>query len=340
MKNTDATPFFLWKHLNKLRWLTLITIFAMLVIIPFLHVYQTYVAAHGYDLLLPEEKRLYDSMEALTSPFVKNPEDDLDFIKGNTWSGTIGGLQLSDPLAVVGQVTASLQVYWPFLLTALIPFVLTAIFGRFFCGWICPATLLYELNTNLAALLRRAGLHIGNKRYDRRLKYVVLGLGAVISMVTGTVVFAAIYPPVLIGREIYYAVALGGFGSGAVFFMLTFLLDLLVARRGFCRYLCPGGALYSLIGRFRLFRIKRVVETCNDCAKCSSICEFGLDPLRDQFGQECNNCTACIAICPVDAMTFYVSLSDIAPQGPGHAGPKYRRVNIPVATLGQELNDA
>ena len=211
-------------------------------------------------------------------------------------------------------------------------------FGRFFCGWICPATLLYELNTNFAAILRRFGLHVGNKRYDRRLKYVVLGLGVLVSVVTGTVVFATIYPPALVGREIYYAVALGGFGSGAVFFMLTFLLDLLIARRGFCRYICPGGALYSLIGRFRLFRIKRVVESCNDCAKCTSICEFGLDPLKDSFGQECNNCTACIAICPVDAMTFYVSLQDIGPQGPGHAGPKYKRQQQELAD-GQSDNE-
>jgi len=129
----------------------------------------------------------------------------------------------------------------------------------------------------------------------------------------------------VIGREIYYAIALGGFGTGAVYFLTTLLLDLLVAKRGFCRYLCPGGALYSLMGRFRLFRIKRVVESCNDCAKCTAVCEFGLDPLRDNFGQECNNCTACIAVCPTDAMTFYVAVKDIAYQGPGHLGHKYKR---------------
>ncbi len=318
-------PFFLWRHLNKLRWMSLISVFALLVWLPNVHLYQTYVAAHGYDLLAPQEKSFYDIMETLTGPFGEDPEKDLDAIKGNTWSGTFWGLQLSDPLAIVGQVTASLKLYWPFLLTGLIPIGLTLVFGRFFCGWICPATLLYELNTNLGALLRKAGLHIGIKRYDRRLKYVVLGLGVVIAMLSGAVVFAAIYPPAIIGREIYYAIALGGFGSGAVFFMLTLLLDLLVARRGFCRYLCPGGALYSLLGHFRLFRIRRIVETCNDCAKCTGICEFGLDPLRDQFGQECNNCTACIAVCPTDAMTFHISLQDIGPQGPGHLGPKYRR---------------
>jgi len=324
MNAVTQKPFILWKHLNKLRWVTLVSVFVMLILIPYLHIYQTFIAAHAYDLLLADEKRLYDVMENITSPFVSDPEEQLDAIKGNTWSGTFWGFQMSDPLAVVGQISASLKLYWPFILTALVPFFLTAIFGRFFCGWICPATLIYELNTNLGALLRKAGLHIGNKRYDRRLKYGVLLLGTIIAALTGSAVFAGIYPPAVLGREIYYAIALGGFGSGAVFFLMTLLFDLLVARRGFCRYLCPGGALYSLIGRYRLVRIKRVVEDCNDCAKCSSICEFGLDPLRDNFGQECNNCSACIAICPTDAMTFYISPKDLAYQGPGHIGPKYR----------------
>ena len=325
MAESAIKPFPLWKHLNKLRWLSLSIVFAMLILIPLLHLYQTYVAAHAYDFLPPGGKQFYDVMETITSPFVVDPENQLDAVKGNTWSGTFWEVQLSDPLAVIGQVAGGLKLYWPFLLTALIPFFFTAVFGRFFCGWICPATLLYELNTNLGALLGKTGLPVGNKRYDRRLKYLVLIVGLLLAAASGSAIFAAIYPPAVIGREIYYAVALGGFGSGAVYFLMTLLFDLLVARRGFCRYLCPGGALYSLIGRFRLFRIRRIVENCNDCAKCTAICEFDLDPLQDRFGQECNNCTACIAICPTDAMTFYIAPKDIGYQGLGHLGRLYRR---------------
>ncbi len=318
-------PFFLWKHLNKLRWLTLTTVFVMLIALPFLHVYQTYVAAHAYDLLAPSEKQLYDIMEMLSAPFVSDPARDLDAVKGTTWSGNLFGLKLSDPLAVLGQMAASLSIYWPFFVTALIPIALTAIFGRFFCGWICPATLLYELNSLVAGWLTWAGFHTGKRRLDKRVKYGVLALGAALSAFSGSILFAAIYPPAILGREIYYAIALGGFGAGMIFFVATLAFDLLVARRGFCRYVCPGGALYSLIGRYRPVRIKRIVEACNDCAKCNVVCEFGLDPLRDNFGQECNNCTACIAVCPTDAMTFIISPFDHPPQGPGHLGKKYRR---------------
>lgn len=311
------------RHINKLRWLSLSMVFSMLVLLPYLSVYQTYTAAHAYDLLSPPEQRLYDVMEWLTAPFVNDPAEDLDAIKGTTWSGTLFGLRLSDPLAVLGQSAAGLTVYWPFVLTALIPVLLTVIFGRFFCGWICPATFIYELNTNLAAWLYRAGIYTGHNRFDRRLKYLVLLIGLVLSAIFGSVFVAAIYPPAVIGREIYYAVALGGFGTGSVFFILTLLFDLLVARRGFCRYLCPGGALYSLLGRYRLLRIKRDPKGCNDCSRCNAICEFDLDPMHDDFGQECNNCTACIAACPTSVLSFTINYRDLPYQGPGHLGHKY-----------------
>ncbi|MFV1985017.1 MAG: 4Fe-4S binding protein, partial [Thiohalomonadales bacterium] len=289
-----------------------------------IHLYQTYEAAHAYDLLTPTEKIISDTMAALTSPFVKDP-DELNAFKGNTWSGTVFGLKLSDPLAVVAQTAASQSFYWPFILTALIPLILTLLFGRIYCGWICPATLIYELNDNLAAWFRKAGLSISLRKMDRRIKYIVLGFGILLSMYLGAVMFGSVYPPAIIGREIYYTIALGGFGFGAIFFLITLLFDLLIIRRGFCRYICPGGALYSILGRYRLLRIKRNVATCNDCAKCNVVCQFGLDPLQDDFGMECNNCTACIAVCPTDALKFTVNINDVKYQGPGHLGHKYRK---------------
>ncbi len=317
--------FLMRRHLNKLRWLCLSLVFATLVLLPMLHVYQSYVAAHAYDLLSPPERTFYDTMQWITQPFTDDPAEDLDSIKGNTWSATLFGLKLSDPLAVAGQIAATLAVYWPFVLTSAIPVAFTVILGRFFCGWICPATFLYELNTNFGLALRRLGFRLGGRRFDRRLKYLVLVVGLLLSALSGAMLMALVYPSAIIGREIYYVIAQGAFGAGMVFFVLTLLFDLLVARRGFCRYLCPGGALYSLLGRFRAVRIQRDVDQCNDCMKCNGVCEFGLDPMRDGFGQECNNCAACIAVCPTDVLRFRLRINDQEYQGPGHLGPIYRR---------------
>lgn len=325
MSASSYQPQYWARHLNKLRWLSLGLVFMMLVILPFIHLYQTYVAAHAYDLLAPGERAIYDVMETLTSPFTADPAQDLDIIKGTTWSGTFFGLKLSDPLSLLGHTGASLGVYWPFALTALIPIVVTIILGRIFCGWICPASFIYELNETLSGWLRKAGISLGERTFDRRTKYLVLALGFVLCAISGSVVYATIYPPALVGRELYYGIAQSGFGAGAVFFLLTLLFDLLVARRGFCRYLCPGGALYSLLGRYRLLRIQRDVGACNDCQKCDVVCEFGLAPMTDGFGQECNNCTACIAVCPVDALKFQIRLHDQPPLGPGHQGHAWRK---------------
>jgi len=317
------------QHLNKLRWLSLTVVWALLILIPAISLYQTYLAAHAYDLLTASQQLLYDSMELITAPFTNDPARQLDIIKGNTWSGTVLGWQFSDPLAVLGQLAASLQVYWPFVLTALIPLVLTMILGRFFCGWLCPATFLYELNSNVAVWLRQLGVPQADIKLDRRIKYMLLGAGLITSAVMGAVIVALVYPPAIIGRELYNAIALGGFGSGTVFLIFTLLFDILVSRRGFCRYLCPGGALYALLGRYRLLRIQRQVEQCNDCAKCNAVCEFALNPMRDDFGQECNNCTACIAICPTDALSFTLSAHDQPDQGDGHLSARYRHSSTP-----------
>jgi len=319
------------RHLNKVRWLVLTTIFSMLILIPFLHLYQSYVAAHAYDLLNSQEKLIYDTMEWLTTPVVNDPEIDLNQLKGSTWSGTLFGLSLSDPLAVVTQISASKQVYWSLILSALIPILLSVFFGRFFCGWICPATFIYELNDSLATLWRKAGFPAFHLKLHKHIKYYILAGGIIFSATTGITVFASVYPPAVIGREIYYAIALSGFAVGMVFFILTLLFDLMVTRRGFCRYICPGGALYSLLGKYRVLRIKRDVTQCNDCAKCNVACQFGLDPLRDDFSHECNNCTACIAVCPTDALSFTLNVKDVIYQGPGHFGYTHRRQTEKIA---------
>ncbi|MBF0583160.1 MAG: 4Fe-4S binding protein [Magnetococcales bacterium] len=327
--SSAPAAFFFWRHLNLLRWLVLSLVFAMLILLPYVSLYQNYVAGHAYDLLTPHERQIYDAMEWITAPIAKSdPAKNLNVIKGNTWSGTLFGLALSDPLAVVGQIAAQMKIYWPFLLTALIPIGLTVLFGRFYCGWICPATFLYEINDKVRNALRRLGLLSSGKRWDLRLKYLVLAMGIGLSTVLGTVVFSAIYPPVIVGREIQYWITDNGMGVGLTFFLITLLFDLLVTRRGFCRYLCPGGALYSLLGRYRLFRIQRQVARCNDCTLCDKVCQFALQPMRDGFGQECNNCTACIAVCPTQALTFHVQLADQPYQGHGHLGAAYKRVQL------------
>lgn len=326
MTTPTGIPSSPWKHVNKLRWLSLSLVFSLLILLPYLHIYQNYYSAHAYDLLSPAEKSIYDAVEAITEPFVSDPSKDLNALKGTTWSGTLFGLRLSDPLALLGQVAASFKMHWPLLTAVLLPVAMTLLFGRFYCGWLCPATFLYEMADKTAAVLRKAGFPVGreSRRLNRNFKYLVLAVGVGASVAMGTVAFSAVYPPAIIGRELFYMIAYSGVGAGSAFFLMTVLFDLLLTRRGFCRYVCPGGALYALLGRYRLVRIQRLPERCDDCSLCNLECQFGLDPKRDGFGQDCNNCTACIAVCPTNALTVKLAFTDQPDQGPGHKGAAYR----------------
>lgn len=324
--------FLLRRHVNKVRWLVLTLVFLMLVLLPFLHLYRTYLESNTYDLLSSNEKIIFNSMGAITS-LSTTPNAIIDNFSGTTWTGTLFGYQLSDPLAVVTNAFANFNMNgnknsgwnWFFIATAVIPITLTLLLGRFFCGWICPATFIYELNDNLGVWLHKLGWPVGRYRLDMRLKYIVLVACLLITIPMGAMLISSIYPPVVVGRELYFAIAMGGFGVGSLFFVTTMLFDLLVARRGFCRYLCPGGALYSLLGRYRFLRIKRDVSNCNDCGKCNTACQFGLDPMQDDFGQECNNCSACVAICPTDTLKFTTAIKDIPFQGPGYLGVAFAK---------------
>jgi len=221
-------------------------------------------------------------------------------VRGSVWTFKAGDLVLSDPLAVVDFVAASHRLVDRFLLTALIPLLLSVALGRVFCGWLCPADLMFELTDKVR---RVAGIKT-DVRFSRLTKYAVLALGIVGGIAVGSQLFAEIYPPRIVSGELYLWITFGVFGAGAWFFLAVVTFEIFVSRRFWCRYVCPGGALYSLLGRNRIVRLKVNRDACTDCRLCNASCEFGLDPMNGNFGAECNNCGLCVRSCRHDALVW------------------------------------
>jgi ferredoxin-type protein NapH len=282
----------------------LLLVLLFLLVVPVLSLYQSYTAAHAIQWMEGGEKVFFSGLDRAVRWFSDDPAEDLDFVKGSVWSAQVGGFKISDPLAVVSQTVAERNLHWPFVLSALVPLLLTVLLGRFFCGWICPGYLLYEIGDLFRQLLNRAGIRPRDIRLPLYTKYAVLGAGVVAGLVLGGAFFPMIYPPAVIGREWYYRVYYGAFGSGLTLLAISLFVEIALSRRAVCRYLCPGGALYSLLGAARLVRIERSPEACIGCVKCDDVCGLGLKPMTDRIGMECNNCTACIAACPTDALTL------------------------------------
>lgn len=298
---------------GKMRWLQVVrrtmqlSVLALLLLIPTLSLYDNLRNQHdGTAIQRHTGTRLVHSL-------VGGMDDHTDLtqsVRGSVWTFKAGSLVISDPLAGVDFAAAAHTAWDPFFLTLLIPIVLTLLLGRVFCGWICPADLLFELASKLRAV---AGIET-NLQFSRLTKYAILAMGAVSAFWLGSQVFAEIYPPRVLSGEFYLWISFGIFGAGTWFLMLLVVFEVFVSERFWCRYVCPGGALYSLLGHFRLLRIKVKVSACTRCEKCLPVCEFGLDPMHGEMGQECNNCGLCIRACAPKALLYQIGLPKKGPE--------------------------
>jgi ferredoxin-type protein NapH len=222
---------------------------------------------------------------------------------GVPWTLRLFGIEFLDPLAAASLLAAG-KVSLALLLGAL-P-VLLAMFwlGRFFCGWMCPYLPLLAASHALRHLLRRLGLQPPDVAIGRRLGLLLLGALLLATAISGSQLAALVYPPSVIGREAWRFAFQGAFGSGMFFLAGVFLFDTFVSRAGFCRAICPGGALFSLLSRPSRLAVTRDIPRCTDCTACDVICNLGQLPMIDRVDSGCERCGKCIAVCPTDALAF------------------------------------
>jgi len=84
-----------------------------------------------------------------------------------------------------------------------------------------------------------------------------------------------------------------------------------LARRFWCRNLCPLGALLGLLGKLSPLRL-RVPDKCTHCLRCVNTCKMGaiLDDPKQYRGAECIWCAACLAVCPEQAISVTARRAD------------------------------
>lgn len=81
-------------------------------------------------------------------------------------------------------------------------------------------------------------------------------------------------------------------------------------NRNYCRFLCPYGALYGLIGTLGFYKIAADREKCIECGECDRNCEMGIpvSSLVKKYGMikvpDCVGCGRCVSTCPTKALEF------------------------------------
>jgi NapH/MauN family ferredoxin-type protein/MauM/NapG family ferredoxin protein len=271
----------------------------------------------GAHSALASDGRWYAVARWLALPTASAP------LLGAPWTLRVFGIELLDPLVGLGVLVARAGS-WTVVLGLIPTVLLTALLGRFFCSWLCPYALVRATSNAARALLSKLGLRPLDLPLPRRLGWGILALVLGVAALARTQIATLVYPPALISREVLHAVFLGGFSASALILAAAFAFDTFLARAGFCRYLCPGGALFSLLSAVSPLGIERRAPACTRCGACDRTCDFLQRPSAGQVSLACDRCGRCIDACAPKALGF--SLRSPFPRGAPAATPGDRRL--------------
>ncbi|MCK6406446.1 MAG: cytochrome c oxidase accessory protein CcoG [Rhodocyclaceae bacterium] len=208
------------------------------------------------------------------------------------------------------------------IISAYALFLVTAIGGRLFCGYVCPQTVYTEILLWIETKVE--GERPARMKLDKgprnarwwRLKAVKHALWLAVSLWTGFT-FVGYFTPI---HELIASATTLSFGPWEWFWIL-FYAGFLYMQAGFlreqvCKYMCPYARFQGVMfdpdtliisydpvrGEPRGARKKGVdykakgLGDCVDCSLCVQVCPTGID-IRDGLQMECIACAACIDVC-------------------------------------------
>lgn len=193
----------------------------------------------------------------------------------------------------------------PMAIVTVLFLLLPLLAGRFYCSYLCPVGFVQDIVRRLQKLFGREGKPASG---FLALRYFVLAM---------VLAFIVLHSSAWhyfdhfsnLGRSYGFvraAVTLSPLGPGsiiAIIFLVLVILPAVIMPRWYCNVICPSGALYMLLQRRSLWKI-RTNDLCTDCGECQGVCPVLCikDGRVDQ--NLCINCLECIPACPADAITF------------------------------------
>ncbi len=205
----------------------------------------------------------------------------------------------------------------------------TFVFGRLFCGWICPQTIFmemvyrkieYAIEGDAPAQKRLNSMPwTADKIFKKTLKHVIFLILAF--------VFISMAMALVVGIDKIKEAWINPFDNSSLFIAITaisllFYFVFAFFREQACTNVCPYGRMQSVLlvddtivvhydyvrgeKRASLKERKKLINAgeatedefgdCIDCGQCVAVCPTGID-IRNGTQLECVNCTACMDAC-------------------------------------------
>jgi len=203
--------------------------------------------------------------------------------------------------------------------------LMVSVFGKAWCGWVCPFGLLQDW---LTALREKSGararlLPVKTKKRLASIKYLLLSYLVLVP----PLVSAGILPPdfslpfcsICPGKSIlplftletrYLGLDLNnnvtyGFSMALLLITGLMLVGMFFKKRFFCVF-CPLLALIHLIKPLTLLRLVKEPSGCTGCGNCRRVCPMDNEAVyrerinADVQTEECLDCLKCAEACPSD----------------------------------------
>ena len=169
---------------------------------------------------------------------------------------------------------------------------LAVVFGRAFCGWLCPGGITSRI---LGAFTR---LRLKRETLAQKLLPWGKYLGIIIVLwVLMVMEQPRVNVPIRIGEFFPAILQTWNFAQPVWIVRTIFVLAILAAgialTAAWCRFACPTGGILEPTRHFSLFRVFKT-NSCNNCNSCKEACYMDTRPEESN----CTNCGDCIHSCP------------------------------------------
>ena len=241
--------------------------------------------------------------------FVVSYKFDIQLMEGALTGSRFVGFHMADLNAALQVMLAYKQVLINLLIGIVTIFLVWWLLGgRTFCSWVCPYHLLSEWAEILHLKLAKKKL-VKDHSFDRRGRTVLWLTFAVLAFATGYTVYETISPTGIISRALIY-----GPGLALVWVMGLLLFEVLYSRRAWCRYACPIGLTYGLVGSLSPMKVVHDASKCFNDGACRQVCmvphvlnstiKGRAKNVKTDLGADCTRCGACMDVCPTNALNF------------------------------------
>lgn len=187
---------------------------------------------------------------------------------------------------------------WTALILFAIPIGISLVWGRAFCGWICPLGGVQELIHKVQSPLRcYQGLPSYLDKPLKWLKFAILAYVGYLTWKSSTNIFSQYEP---------FRVLFNFTGTSLTIALLVLTLTIsLFISRPFCRYACPYGAILKVAGALSHFKVQLSEDSCVECGLCTKegVCPMGAISCRADSkkpkidNSECIVCLECTNTC-------------------------------------------